>query len=275
MIPVIAFLFGLLVGSFLGVCIHRWPRDESVLKPVRSQCPQCGRKIAWFDNIPVLSYFLLKRRCRHCSEPIPARYPIVELLNGALYAYIFWRFGLDPNAFKVAVFTSMMLILIFTDLRDYILPDEITLGGLVLAFVLIPFIPLDARFTSIFWIFSTEQPAQWVVSLVEAGFSALFVGCMLLTVRWGYFQARKVEGLGLGDVKMMTMVAAFWGLAPTITILMLGSIIGAITGLLIIWIGGKKWQHELPFGSYLGATAIFVAIWADDLFRWYAQAATS
>ena len=270
MIPLAAFIFGLIIGSFLNVCIYRWPRDESVVKP-RSHCPHCGTMIGWQDNIPLLSYLLLKGSCRHCAEPISIRYPIVELLNGLFFAYLFGRFGVEPMTFKVAVFTSMMLILIFTDLSDYILPDEITLGGLVLAFALIPFVPVEDRFTGIIWLFAGEKPEQWIVSLIESGFAAIFIGGLLFVLRSSYFRVRKVEGLGLGDVKMMTMVATFWGFAPTITILMIGSIVGALTGLAIVVIGRKQWSHELPFGSYLGAASIIVAVWGDDILEWYTR----
>ena len=268
MIPLAAFIFGLIIGSFLNVCIYRWPRDESVVKP-RSECPHCGKMIGWRDNIPLLSYLSLKGRCRHCAEPISIRYPIVELLNGLFYAYLFGRFGAEPMTFKIAVFTSMMLILIFTDLSDYILPDEITLGGLVLAFALVPFVPVEARFTGIFWMLSGQIPEQWIASLAESGFAAVFVGGLLFMLRSAYFRLRKMEGLGLGDVKMMTMVAAFWGFVPTITILMLGSAVGALTGLLVVAIGRKRWTHELPFGSYLGTASIIVAVWGDDILKWY------
>ncbi len=270
MIPLAAFIIGLIIGSFLNVCIYRWPRDESVVKP-RSQCPHCGKMIGWRDNIPLLSYLLLKGRCRHCAEPISIRYPIVELLNGLFYAYLFGRFGAEPMTFKIALFTSMMLVLIFTDLSDYILPDEITLGGLVLAFALIPFVPVEDRFTWILWMLSEQKPEQWIASLIASGFAAVFIGGLLFLLRASYFRVRKVEGLGLGDVKMMTMVAAFWGFAPTVTILMVGSVVGALTGLLIIMIGRKKWTHELPFGSYLGAASIIVAVWGDDILKWYTQ----
>ena len=270
MIPLAAFIFGLIIGSFLNVCIYRWPRDESVVKP-RSHCPHCGTMIGWQDNIPLLSYLLLKGSCRHCAGPISIRYPLVELLNGLFFAYLFGRFGVEPMTFKVAVFTSMMLILIFTDLSDYILPDEITLGGLVLAFALIPFVPVEDRFTGIIWLFAGEKPEQWIVSLIASGFAAVFIGGLLFVLRSSYFRVRKVEGLGLGDVKMMTMVAAFWGFAPTITILMIGSIVGALTGLAIVVIGRKRWSHELPFGSYLGAASIIVAVWGDDILEWYTR----
>ncbi len=267
MIPFVASIFGLLVGSFLNVCIYRWPRDESVVKP-RSHCPNCDATVTWRDNIPLLSYLLLKGRCRHCGEPISIIYPTVELLNAAFYGYLFWRGGLDPMTFKLAIFTSMMLLLIFTDLTEYILPDEITLGGLLVALAFIPIVPVEDRFTGIIWLF-VPRSSQWIVSAIESIFSAAFIGGILYGLRSAYFRVRKIEGLGLGDVKMMAMVAAFWGLTPTIMILMLGSIGGAIIGLIIIVAGRKKWHHELPFGSYLGATSIVVAVWGEAILAWY------
>lgn len=270
MIPFIASIFGLLIGSFLNVCIYRWPRDESVVKP-RSHCPHCNTTVGWQDNIPLLGYILLNGRCRHCSEPISILYPTVELLNAAFYGYLFWRGGVDPMTFKVAVFTSMMLILIFTDLTEYILPDEITLGGLLVALLFIPIVPVEDRFTGIIWLFAA-RPAVWIISAIESIFSAAFIGGILYGLRSAYFRVRKIEGLGLGDVKMMAMVGAFWGLAPTIMILMMGSILGAVVGVIIIIASRKKWQHELPFGTYLGATSIVVAIWGEDILVWYQTA---
>ena len=137
MITLIASVFGLIIGSFLNVCIYRWPRDQSVVRP-RSHCRHCNSVVGWKDNIPLLSYFLLKGHCRSCRGPISILYPIVEFLNAVLWGYLFWRDGLDPVTFKLAIFTSMMLILIFTDLTEYILPDEITIGGLLVAALFIP-----------------------------------------------------------------------------------------------------------------------------------------
>ena len=270
MIPLIASIFGLLIGSFLNVCIYRWPRDESVVKP-RSHCPNCDATVTWQDNIPLVSYILLKGRCRHCGERISFIYPTVELLNAAFYGYLFWRGGPDPMTFKLAIFTSMMLLLIFTDLTEYILPDEITVGGLVVALAFISIVPVEDRFTGIIWLF-TPRSSPWIVSAIESIFSAAFIGGLLYGLRSAYFRVRKMEGLGLGDVKMMAMVAAFWGLAPTIMILMLGSILGAVIGVIIIVAGRKKWQHELPFGSYLGVTSIVVAVWGEAILTWYQAA---
>ncbi len=256
----LALVLGLLVGSFLNVCIHRWPRDESVVAP-RSRCPHCGKQIALYDIIPVISYVLLRGRCRACEAPISIRYPVVELLNGLLFAYLVARFGLQPLTCKLAIFSSMMLVLIFTDLTEYILPDEITLGGLVLGILLSPFVPIEPILAPIFWFLTGVQPPVWAISLTESVFGALVLGGLLYTVGEVYYRVRNLEGLGLGDVKMMAMVGAFWGIGDAFMILIWGAIIGAVTGVLIVLIGRKEWSYALPFGSYLGATAIFVTIW--------------
>ena len=270
MITLIASVFGLIIGSFLSVCIYRWPREQSVVRP-RSHCRHCNSVVGWKDNIPLFSYCFLKGRCRSCRGPISILYPIVELLNTVLWGYLFWRDGLDPATFKLAIFTSMMLILIFTDLTEYILPDEITIGGLLVAVLFIPVVPIEDRLTGIIWLFAA-RPAVWLVSTVESVVSALFIGGFLYTLRSIYFRMRKIEGLGLGDVKMMAMLAAFWGLVPTVMILMLGSIAGAIIGLVTIATTHKQWQHRLPFGSYLGATSILIMVWGEGILSWYRAA---
>ena len=273
MIPLLALLLGLIIGSFLNVCIHRWPRDESVVRP-RSRCPHCRNALSWYDNIPLVSYVVLRGQCRYCSAPISIRYPLVELLNGLFYLYLVSRFGWQLSTAKMGVFVSMMLVLIFTDIADYILPDEITLGGLSTGLLLSPFLHVDARFTQVFWTLGNSNPAPWVMSLVESTFSAAFVGGFLYALRAAYFRLRRIEGLGLGDVKMMAMVGAFWGLSTTIGVLLIGSLVGAITGSLIVLIGRKKWTHELPFGAYLGAGSIMVVVWGEDIGRWWMSVIT-
>jgi leader peptidase (prepilin peptidase)/N-methyltransferase len=263
-----AFLAGLLFGSFLNVCIHRWPREESVVRP-RSRCPACQTPIAWYDNVPVLSYLLLKGRCRSCGAPISIRYPIVELLTAALYAATAARFGLEPPAFKIAVFGSMMLVLFFTDLAEFILPDEITIGGMLIGLAFSVFVPVDSGPASIVFLLSGAAPPRWAVSLADAACSALILGGFLWLVGEAYYRLRKIEGLGLGDVKMVAMMAAFWGISQTVLILVLSSLIGAVTGILIVVIGRKQWHYALPFGSYLAATAIVAALWGDAILSWY------
>ena len=266
----VATIFGLIIGSFLNVCIYRWPRSQSVVRP-RSHCPHCGSLIHWTDNIPVLSYCLLKGHWRSCQEKISTIYPIVECLNAVLWCYLFWRSEPDPETFKLAIFSSMMLVLIFTDLTEYILPNEITIGGLLIAFIFIPMVPISDEFLGIIWLFF-EQPSRWLASTVEVTLSAIFIGGLLYGLRRAYFYMRKIEGLGLGDIKMMVMIATFWGLTPVITILMIGSIAGTIIGSVTILVTRKQWQHRLPFGSYLGGASVVVTIWGQYILDWYRAA---
>ncbi len=264
----LAFLAGLILGSFLNVCIHRWPLEESVVAP-RSRCPQCKSPISWRDNIPVFSYILLHGRCRHCGEPISKRYPIVELLTGALFAGLFHKYGLQPFTYKCALFTAMMIVLVATDFEQYILPDEITLGGLAIGLALSPFILIPAGGTQLIWLLTGVSPAPWQQSLAESAFGAVFFGGMLWALREIYYRVRGVDGLGFGDVKMVAMMGAFWGVVDTMMMLIIGSVLGAVIGAAIVLLGGKKWTHELPYGSYLGAAAIIVVLWGDALLGAY------
>ncbi|MBI1352955.1 MAG: prepilin peptidase [Acidobacteria bacterium] len=268
---VAAFLFGLLIGSFLNVCIHRWPIDESILRPARSYCPSCKRQIAWYDNVPLLSYVLLRGRCRACGASISWRYPLVELLNGLLYAGLAATQGLTPEAAKAALFCSMILALIFTDFEHYILPDELTWGGLAIGLALSLVVAVPPSLSSLFWLITESTPSPRLGSLAESALGAAVFGGLLWAMREAYYRIRGVDGLGLGDVKMAAMMGSFWGVGPTLLILLLGSLGGSLIGTAIIVLGGKKWSHELPFGSYLGAAALIVTLWGDRLFNLYWQ----
>jgi leader peptidase (prepilin peptidase)/N-methyltransferase len=264
------FLLGLLVGSFLNVCIFRWPRDESVVAP-RSHCPSCEKTIAWGDLLPVLSYVLLKGRCRHCQAAISVQYPAVELLNGLLFGYVFWQHGLEPIGLKLALFGSMMLVLIFADWTEYILPDEITIGGTVIGWALSPFLLLSGGpLKLVLAIFDKEYP-PWVVSVLESIGASVLIAGFLFLLGEGYYRLRKVEGLGFGDVKMVAMIGAFWGFGTTLMTLILGSILGSLVGLAVVVLARRGWDYALPFGSYLGATGILVTLWGDDILSWYLQ----
>lgn len=265
-----SFLLGLIVGSFLNVCIHRWPDERSVVKP-RSQCPRCASPIGWKDNIPVLSYFLLGGKCRECRKSISWRYPAVELANAIIWAALAAKFGWQPFTFKAAAFCSMMLILIFTDLEHMILPDEITKGGTLIGLALSWFIPLPDGATKVFWFMANSTPSPQLASLAESFAGALVFGGMLWIMRELYYRLRGIDGLGLGDVKMAAMMGAFWGVPQTLLILLAGSIMGAVTGTLIVLLARKEWSQELPFGSYLGAAAILTTFFSDELFGAYWQ----
>lgn len=268
MILFLAFLFGLLIGSFLNVCIHRWPANGSVVKP-RSHCPACRAPVAWYDNVPVLSYLLLQGRCRQCGSAFSIRYPLVEALTGTLFAVTVARFGIEPMAFKVALFGSMMVVLFFTDLAEFILPDEITKGGAVIGLGLSTLLFVDVGPASLLFALAGAAAPRWFISLADAATSAVILGGVLLLVGEAYYRLREVEGLGLGDVKMVAMMATFWGISETVLILIASSLIGAVSGVLIVLIGRKQWHYALPFGSYLAATGIVIALWGDAILSWY------
>jgi len=265
------FLFGQLVGSFLNVCIFRWPRDESVVAP-RSHCLSCGKTIAFTDLIPILSYVLLKGRCRHCQAPISPQYAVVELLTGLLFGYVFWQHGITAVGAKVALFGAMMLVLIFADWREYILPDEITIGGTVVGWLLSPFIHLNGGPVKLVLVVLEKAYAPWIVSALESVAASVLIAGFLFLLGESYYRLRKVEGLGLGDVKMVAMIGAFWGFGATVMTLILGSILGSLVGIAVVLLKRRGWDYALPFGSYLGVTAILVTIWGDDILSWYLRA---
>jgi leader peptidase (prepilin peptidase) / N-methyltransferase len=258
-------LFGLIIGSFLNVCIHRMPRDLSVVRP-RSFCPACKTPIAWYDNFPLLSYALLRGKCRHCFAGIPARYPIVEALTAVSFALAMHHHGATPTAFKACLFSALLIGLIFSDFEQLILPDEFTIGGAAAGLVLAWFVPLDGLFARLM------LPSVWnerAFSLTEAMLGALVSGGALWLVGELYYRIRKREGLGFGDVKMVAMIGAFLGLQGSLFTLLIGSLAGSVLGLLFILIARKDFaSYELPFGSFLGAGALLVGVWGPALLDW-------
>jgi leader peptidase (prepilin peptidase)/N-methyltransferase len=257
---ILALLFGLLIGSFLNVCIHRWPRGRSVVRP-RSHCVRCRKTIAWHDNIPVVSYALLGGKCRHCGRRISLRYPTVELLTGLLWFFFVWQGGLGVPAIKMCVFSAMLVALLFSDLEKRILPDELTLGGTLIGLAFAPFAPLyDESSMGLLWLAGIELSGR-TLSLVQAAIGAAVPAFFLWGGGWLYLKIRKREGLGFGDVKLMVMIGAFLGLQATLATLLAGSIAGSVISLLYIWIAKKDAsQYQLPFGTFLGAAAIAVAM---------------
>ena len=272
MLLLAVFLFGLIFGSFLNVCIHRWPKEEGEGRNVAfpgSHCPKCERPIRWYDNIPVLSFALLRGRCRSCRESISWRYPVVELANAGVWVALVAKYGWEPFTWKALLFASMMLVLVVTDFEHYILPDEVTLGGLVVGLLLSLILAMPQGPVGFFWALTGAPPSARWVSLAESAAGAGFFGGLLWALREGYYRLRGVDGLGLGDVKMAAMMGAFWGLGQTLMILIVGSIGGAVIGTLIVLLGGRKWNHELPFGSYLGLAGLAVVYWGDEIFGVY------
>lgn len=265
---ILAGLAGLLIGSFLNVCIYRLPRDLSVVSP-RSFCPACDRPIAWFDNIPVLSFMWLQGRCRKCKERIPLRYPIVELLTAAAFFSAMLALGPTVAALKYCVFAAILITLVFSDLEQLILPDEFTLGGTLVGIVFAAFVPLN---WGIMRLLLLSVKSQRVVSVAESAFAAVFCAATLWLVGTLYKKIRHRDGLGLGDVKMVAMIGAFLGLQGALLTLIVGSLLGALVGLCYIWFTGKDAStYELPFGTFLGAAALGVAFFGDIFLNWYSR----
>jgi leader peptidase (prepilin peptidase)/N-methyltransferase len=259
LITIPALLAGLLIGSFLNVCIYRLPRDLSVVSP-RSFCPSCEHPVAWYDNVPILSFLVLRGRCRHCAKPIPLRYPLVEALTAVLFAVFVLVLGPTVEALKLCAFSAVIIGLMFADIEERILPDEFTLGGIVLGLVFSVLAPFHVHetFSRIF------LPPHWNRtwhSLAESVLGAILPALLMWALGAVYMKIRKREGLGFGDVKMIAMVGAFLGLQGAIGTVMLGSILGSVIGLIYIY-GAKKdpGTYELPFGTFLGAGAIAVAL---------------
>jgi leader peptidase (prepilin peptidase) / N-methyltransferase len=255
---VIAFLAGLLIGSFLNVCVYRLPLELSVVRP-RSFCPHCEKTIAWYDNIPLLSFLLLRGRCRHCQARIPLRYPLVELATGLAFAVCAALLGVTLIAVKYAVFSAILITLIASDYEEHFLPDEFTLGGTLIGLALAPFIPVDGIVS---FLLSSSLGARWA-SVAEAAFSAAFFSGILWFAGWIYERLRHREGMGLGDVKMLAMVGAFLGTTGAQITLVVGGVLGVVIGGGYILIARKKAsEYELPYGSFLGLGAfVAVALW--------------
>lgn len=258
-LALLAFVAGLLIGSFLNVCIFRLPRDLSVVTPARSFCPECEKTIAWYDNIPVLSYLVLGGRCRYCKARIPVRYLLVEIATGAALALCVGKLGLTLPALKYSIYSAIMIALIASDIEERILPDEFTLGGTVVGLAFAPFVPLEHYFAAMFIPYSWGERWQ---SLGESAFAAAVGSGSIWLVGWLYMKIRHREGLGFGDVKMIAMIGAFVGLRLSLMTLILASIAGSVLGLAYIKLTHRDAAtYELPFGSFLGATALIVALW--------------
>jgi leader peptidase (prepilin peptidase)/N-methyltransferase len=261
----LAFFCGLLIGSFLNVCIYRWPRDLSVVRP-RSHCPACEKTIAWYDNVPLLSYAVLGGKCRHCGARISARYPVVELLTGILFFAFVWIFGPTLAGLKMCVFGAILVALIFTDVEELILPDELTLGGTAAGLVFSAFVPVPESiggFLLLILGLDSSPRVQWILEAVVGAAVPAFI---LWLAGWLYLRIRHKEGLGLGDVKLIAMVGSFLGFGGALYTLILGSIAGSVIGYGYIRLTGKDpSSYELPFGTFLGAAALLIGLAARQL----------
>ncbi|NPB09844.1 MAG: prepilin peptidase [Thermodesulfobacteria bacterium] len=234
---VLGFVLGALVGSFLNVCAYRLPRGESIVSP-RSRCPSCKTPIRWYDNIPILSYLLLRGRCRFCRAPIPKRYPAVELITALLSLSLVARFGFSIPYFFLFAFTAALLVVSLIDLEFQIIPDEISLPGIVLGLLFSPWNPLTTP--------------------LEALLGALCgAGGLYLVAEFYYFFTKR-EGLGGGDLKLLSMIGAFLGVRSLVPVVFISSLVGALTGVLLalLFRVQEKRTFAIPFGPFLSLGAL-------------------
>jgi leader peptidase (prepilin peptidase)/N-methyltransferase len=253
---IFASIFGLVIGSFLNVCIYRLPRDLSVVAP-RSFCPGCGRQISWYDNIPLLSYVLLRGKCRECHSSFSARYPIVEALTAVSFFSAVRQYGTTGEALRLCIFSCLLLVLFFTDLETYILPDEVTIGGMFAGLFLSLAFPKPGGLISLVLPVDRLPAGE---SFADAVLGALIPAIALWLVGELYFRFRGREGLGFGDVKMMLMLGSFTGLEGSLLSLIAGSVAGSLVGVALLILRGRSAAtQELPFGSFLAAGALILA----------------
>jgi leader peptidase (prepilin peptidase) / N-methyltransferase len=286
MIPLFIFILGTVIGSFLNVCILRWPQDQSVVRP-RSHCPNCGNLIKSYDNIPILSYLILRGRCRACQTAISPMYPIVELLTGLFFISCALRFGYTLEALKFMIFGSGLIVLIFADIKFRLLPNQITIYGTFVGLVLSSKVLIDDD--SLISLISLNQHAEvfmrgmahfwaesWAgshlgresfYSILASLMGALFGGGILFLMGELYYLIRKEEGIGMGDIKMMGMVGSFLGLKLTFVTIMLGSLLGSILGVIGMLFFGKGLKYQLPFGTFLGIAAMILALLGKSLLQ--------
>ena len=245
---VLAFIFGVVVGSFLNVCICRLPLNESVVSPP-SRCPQCNSSIRWFDNIPIISYLILGGKCRGCGKRISLQYPLVELLNGLLSLTLMFRFGPTLEFGVFFVFCSALVVVTFIDIAHQIIPDEISLPGIVLGFILS---------------FFMKDPG-WRNSLM----GILLGGGSLLFVAYAYYWLTKKDGMGGGDIKLLAMMGAFLGWISIPFIIFVSSLVGSVVGISLMSLRNQDSKLALPFGPYLAFSAVLYIFFGQDLISWY------
>ncbi len=242
------FCFGAVIGSFLNVCIHRLPLGESVVSP-GSRCPGCGHEIRWWENIPLLSYLFLRGRCSGCGTAISPRYPAVEMLSAGAAVALLREFGLAVDFFVYYLFTAMLIIVIFTDLEHRIIPDEVSLSGIVVGFC------------SSFLV----SKIGWIDSLlgIVAGGGSLFA------VAWGYYLLMGKVGMGGGDIKLLAMIGAFLGWKAVPMVIFLSAFAGSVIGGFYLLLRRDVSDRAIPYGPFLAVAAIATLFWGEELWNLY------
>jgi leader peptidase (prepilin peptidase)/N-methyltransferase len=273
-VAISAFLMGAIIGSFLNVCIARWPRDLSVLRP-RSKCPYCGHQLAWFENIPLVSWLALRARCRCCDEPISIQYPLVELTVALAWMMSAMHFGPTFTALRVAMFFTILLGIAITDVKHYLIPDGFTVFGL-----------LWTVLTSVVGLYLLEQGP--FVGPYDALVGACAGAGLIAIVGWLGEVTLKREAMGMGDVTLMAFVGAALGPSRAIVTVFAGALLGALTFVAIVYpvararhsgyrggeqtelaLGGGSFESPLvPFGVFLAPAALVTLLWGDTMLAW-------
>ena len=244
------FILGLILGSFFNVCIWRIPRDQSIVKPP-SHCPACNRDIKWYDNIPLVSYIILRGKCRACGERISIRYPAIELASGILIAYTYWHFGFSPFLPFALIYISFMIIMFVIDLEHFILPDRFTLTLIPIGFI-----------SSFF-----REDFSWKDSLL----GMLAGGGLIALFSIFYYLYKRKVGMGGGDIKLMAAVGAYLGAKLALLSIVIGSVGGVLVMLPIMAIRKKKMDTMLPFGPFLTIAAVICLFWGEEIFTWWME----
>ena len=245
---ILIFILGLIVGSFSNVCIYRIPRNESMIYPA-SHCPKCRSSIKPIDNIPLLSYILLKGKCRNCGSKISIQYPVVEFLTGIIYIFIFLIYGLTLQSLIYIILSSALIIIAFIDLNEQIVPDIISLPGIVIGLILSFFVPYISFINS-------------VLGVVVGGGIILVIGLVGSVIF-------KKEAMGGGDVKLAAMIGAFLGWKYTIISLFLGFFLGALVGIFLILSKIKSKEDMVPFGPFIALGSFITFLWGEKILSWY------
>jgi len=248
MLNIISIIFGALVGSFLNVCIFRLPNEESIIWP-GSHCPHCKKPIKFYDNIPVVSYFLLKGRCRYCKGSISLQYPLVEGITALSSLFLIIKFGPSLSYLFYFAFVAALIVITVIDLYHQIIPDVISLPGIgvgLLASLLIPQITFSNSLIGV-----------------------LLGGGSLFIVATFYQWLFKREGMGGGDIKLLAMIGAFLGWKAVLLTILLSSLIGSVTGILMMVAKGKDFKYAIPFGPFLSLGAVISLFYGEEIVRWY------
>lgn len=245
--PVFAFLFGAAVGSFLNVCIYRLPEDKSVISP-GSHCPRCGESIRFYDNIPILSYLVLRGKCRFCNNRISPQYCVVELLTASFSVLLFLLYP-PLEYFIYFVFFSSLVVITFIDLEHQIIPNSISIPGIPIGFLAS---------------FGLSQ-ITWLDSLLGIALG----GGVLYGVALGYYLIMKTEGMGGGDIKLLAMIGAFVGSKAVVVTIFVSAFVGSVVGVAMMLFQGKGRKYAIPYGPFLALGAIVSLFWAESLVAWY------